>query len=59
MYVLNHFPNKKNKFVISLCPTGKFWELRDTNGGIIAEADSWRRLKKWAEVNKLSVHFNQ
>jgi hypothetical protein len=57
MYVLNHFPNAKHNFSIRLNDTGKFWQLMDNQGGIIAEANSWRSLKKFAEYKRLPVQM--
>lgn len=34
---------------------GKFYQLLDVMGGVVAEADSWRRLKKWGELQGLKV----
>lgn len=58
MYILNHNPNKKHSFSIRLNNTGKFFQLIDNSGGIVAECFSWRMLKKHAENNKLPLTFN-
>jgi hypothetical protein len=57
MYHINNFPNSKHTFSIALNDTGKFWQLTDNQGGVIAESNSWRELKKYAEYKKLSVTF--
>lgn len=59
MYTLNHFPDRNHTFRIQLNETGKFFQLIDNSGGIIAESNSWRELKKWAELKKLEVNFCQ
>ena len=55
MYTINHFPNSKHTFSIALSDNGKFWQLTDNDGGIIAESNSWRELKKWADYKRLTV----
>lgn len=56
MYILNYNPRKDGEYIISLDPTARFWQLIDRlHGGIIAESDSHRRLKKHAELKRLSV----
>lgn len=59
MYTLNHFPNSKHTFSIALNDTGKFWQLTDNEGGLIAESNSWRELKRWAEYKRLTVKIYQ
>ena len=59
MYKLNINPDKKAKYSIQLDPTGKFYQLTGQNVGTIAESDSWRRLKKYAEELKLNLYFLQ
>jgi hypothetical protein len=55
MYHINNFPNSKHTFSIALDDTGKFWQLTDNDGGIIAESNSWRELKRWGELKKLKI----
>ena len=57
MYTLNYFPNSKHTFSIALNDTGRFWQLTDNAGGVIAESCSWRELKRWAERKRLKVTF--
>jgi hypothetical protein len=59
MYHINLFPNSKHTFRIQLDETGKFWQLIDNQGGIIAESNSWRELKRWAERKRLQIQFNR
>lgn len=59
MYTINKFPNSKHTFSIALNDTGKFWQLTDNEGGVIAESNSWRELKKWAEYKRLTVKIYQ
>ncbi len=59
MYTLNHFPNSKHTFSISLSDNNKFWQLTDNQGGVIAESNSWRELKRWAETKRLTVKVYQ
>lgn len=59
MYTQNHFPNSKHTFSIALEDNGKFWQLTDNDGGLIAESNSWRELKKWAEYKRLKVKIYQ
>ena len=55
MYHINNFPNSKHTFSISLNDTGKFWQLTDNSGGVIAESCSWRELEKYALYKRLKV----
>lgn len=55
MYRYNYFPNSKHSFSIALDDTGKFWQLTDNDGGLIAESNSWRELKRWGELKKLKI----
>jgi hypothetical protein len=57
MYHINNNPNKKHTFRIQLNDTGKFFQLIDNSGGVIAECFSWRMLKKYAENEKLTLTF--
>jgi hypothetical protein len=59
MYHLNNFPNSKHTFSIALSDNGKFWQLTDNQGGIIAESNSWRELLRWAETKRLTVKVYQ
>lgn len=59
MYHLNNFPNSKHKFSIAMDDTCKFWQLTDNEGGLIAESNSWRELKRWAEYKRLTVKIYQ
>jgi hypothetical protein len=55
MYLLNYFPNAKHTFTIRLEDNGKFWQLVDDNGGLIAESSSWWEMKRWAGGRRLKV----
>lgn len=59
MYKLNINPPTDAKYTIQLNSDGKFYQLIGENVGVIAESDSWRRLKKYAESSKLSLYFLQ
>ena len=59
MYKHNYFPNAKHSFSIAIDDTGKFWQLTDNEGGLIAESNSWRELKRWAEYRRLKVRLCQ
>ena len=55
MYHLNYNPDPKYAYVIKMDPMGKFWQLIGDNIGVVAESNSWRELKKYAELNKLKL----
>jgi hypothetical protein len=59
MYTINHFPNSKHTFSIVLSDNNKFFQLIDNTGGVIAESNSWRELKRWAEYKRLTVKIYQ
>lgn len=55
MYKHNYFPNAKHTFTIRLEENGKFWQLVDDSGGLIAESSDWWEMKRWAEYKRLKV----
>ncbi len=58
MYILTYNPNRKREYRIVLDDTGRFYQLVDSARVVVAEANSWRRLKKHAELEKLRLTAN-